>query len=123
MDELGGVCSGAVALDQQVLVEVADPAAGLQPGVGWCVRHGRWGLRCPPMAVHIHQLVQRAAIRALSDWREVVSAGLLLPGHRTDRHRWRTSKNTMMSDRHGGETERYDSAEHFQKEMMSDFRT
>lgn len=90
VDELGGVCSAAVALDQQVLVEVADPAAGLQLGVGGRVRRGRWGLRRPPMAVHVHQLVQRAAVRALSDWRKVMSAGLLLPGHGTDGHRWRT---------------------------------
>lgn len=90
MDELGGVCGSAVALDQQVLVEVADPAASLQPGVGRRVGRGQWGLQRPPVAVHVHQLIQRAAVRALGDGREVVSAGLLLPGHGTDGHRWRT---------------------------------
>ena len=87
VDELGGFRGGAVPLDQQVLVEVADPAAGLQLGEG-----GRFCTLTlfSPVGVQVHQVLQGAAVCSLSDRRKLLSARLLLPGNRTDGDRWRT---------------------------------
>lgn len=86
-DELGGLGGGAVGLDQQVLVQVSHPAAGLQPGVGGRVRATALS---SSRRVHLHQLLQGTGVGSLGDRGEVVSAGLLVPGHRTDGDRRRT---------------------------------
>lgn len=88
MDELGGLRGGAVRLDQQVLVEVSDPAAGLQLRVGGRLR--ALSLLSWARGVQVHQVLQRAAVRSLGDGRKLLSARLLLPGHWTDGDRWRT---------------------------------
>lgn len=87
VDELGGFRGAAVRLDQQVFVEVADPAAGLQLGVG-----GRFCTLSlfSPVSVQLHQVLQRAAVCSLSDRRKLLSARLLVPGNWTDGDRWRT---------------------------------
>lgn len=90
MDELRGLGSGAVPLDQQVLVEVAHPAAGLQLGVGGCV--GTLPL-APPWPVQVHQVVGGVNVGSLGDRREVLSARLLIPGDRADGDRRRTYRN------------------------------
>lgn len=64
VDELGGFRGGAVSLDQQVLVEVSHPAAGLQFGVR--------GRLCTltlssSVAVEVHQVLEGAAVRPLCD--------------------------------------------------------
>lgn len=64
VDELGGFRGGAVRLDQQVLVEVSHPAAGLQFGVGGCFRALALS---PSVSVEVHQVVQGAAVRPLCD--------------------------------------------------------
>lgn len=65
VDELGGFRGSVVCLDQQVLVEVTDSAASLQLGVRRRVCGVSLG---PPLGLHVHQLLQGTAIRAISDW-------------------------------------------------------
>lgn len=86
VDELGRLGGGAVAVNQQVLVEVSDPASSLHFGV----RLHLCSLLLPsPRGVVVHQVPQRAAVCSLGDRRELVRARLLIPGHWTDGDRWR----------------------------------
>lgn len=64
MDELGGFGGGVVSLDQQVLVEVSDPAAGLQLDEGR--RFGTLTLSSS-VDVEVHQVLQRAAVCPVRD--------------------------------------------------------
>lgn len=77
---------GAACLDQQVLVEVADPAAGLHLGEAGCWR------AVTPVSVQVHDVLLR-------DGRELLGAGLLLPRNWTDGYRWRTSRQDGDRDR------------------------
>lgn len=86
VDELGRLGGGAVAVNQQVLVEVSDPASSLHFGV----RLHLCSLLLPsPRGVIVHQVPQRAAVCSLGDRRELVGARWLIPGHWTDGDRWR----------------------------------
>jgi len=87
VEDLGGLGGRAVGLDQQVLVEVPHPAADLQPGV-----RGRAAL-----GLQLQQLLQ-GTVGPLGERRELMSAGLLVTGHRADGHRWRTSRHDGDGD-------------------------
>lgn len=64
VDELGGLRGGAIRLNQQVFVEVTDPAASLQLWVGGCL--------CTlslssALGVEVHQVLQRAPVGSFGD--------------------------------------------------------